>query len=185
MMSITHVMVGMLLAIPVAVVAPEFALAAATGGLLGGVVPDLDLFVGVHRRTLHFPVAGPAIGGGACLVAVASPSTVTVGAAVFLLSAGLHASTDVLGAGEELRPWERTNPYAVYDHVRGRWLRARYLIRYDGAPEDLAVAVLLALPTLAVYDGNVRWLLVGLLGAGGVYALARKRLVVHFERLLE
>jgi hypothetical protein len=129
MMAITHAMVGMLLAIPVAVVAPEFALAAATGGLLGGVVPDLDLFVGVHRRTLHFPVAGPVIGGGACLVAVASPSTLTVGAAVFLLSAGLHASTDVLGAGEELRPWERTNPFAVYDHVRGRWLRARYLIR--------------------------------------------------------
>jgi hypothetical protein len=37
----------------------------------------------------------------------------------------------------------------VYDHVRGRWIRPRRWIRYDGAPEDAALAVALAVPTLA------------------------------------
>lgn len=184
MMAVTHGMLGLLLAVPVALVAPEFAVAAATGGLVGGTIPDLDLFVGIHRRTLHFPVAGPPIGAAACLVALASPSSLTIALAVGLLSAGVHATTDVLGAGEELRPWERTNPYAVYDHVRGRWLRAQYVIRYDGAPEDLAVAVALAIPVIAVY-GDLRWLIAGLLVVGTAYALTRKRLVPHFEQLLE
>lgn len=184
MMAVTHATLGLLLAVPVAIVAPELAVAAATGGLVGGLVPDVDLFVGVHRRTLHFPVAGPPVGVAACLVALASPSALTVALAVGLLSAGLHATTDVLGAGEELRPWERTNPHAVYDHVRGRWLRARYLIRYDGAPEDLAATAVLAIPVGVVY-GDLQWLIGGLLVVGMVYALARKRLVPHFERLLE
>lgn len=184
MMAITHATLGLLLAVPVAVVAPEFATAAATGGLIGGALPDLDLFVGVHRRTLHFPVAGPLFGIAACSVAFVAPSTLTVGVAVGLLSAGLHAAADVLGAGEELRPWKRTNPYAVYDHVRGRWLRARYVIRYDGAPEDLAVVAILAVPVVAVYS-RLRWLVAGLLVGGTAYTLARKRLVPHFERLLE
>ncbi len=184
MMAITHVTLGLVLALPVAVLAPELAVAAATGGIVGGVAPDLDLFVGVHRRTLHFPVAGPATGVAACLVALSSPSTLTVGVAVGLLAAGLHATSDVLGAGEELRPWERTNPNAVYDHVRGRWLRARYVIRYDGAPEDLAVAVFLAVPVGAIYT-DLRWLIGGLLVVAATYTLTRKRLVPHFERLLE
>lgn len=184
MMAVTHAMLGLLLAVPVALHAPEFATAAATGGLVGGALPDLDLFAGIHRRTLHFPVAGPSIGVAACAVAFASPSTLTIALAVGLLSAGVHATADVFGAGEELRPWERTNPYAVYDHVRGRWLRARYVIRYDGAPEDLAVAAVLVVPMAVVY-GGLRWLIAGLLVVGIAYALTRKRLVPHFEQLLE
>lgn len=184
MMAITHATVGLVLAVPVALLAPEFAAAAATGGVLGGVLPDLDLLAGTHRKTLHFPVAGPPVGVAACLLALAWPSALTVGVAVALLSAGVHAASDVLGAGQELRPWERTNPDAVYDHVRKRWLRARYLVRYDGAPEDLAVSMVLALPVLVVYRGRVRWLLGGLLVTGGAYVLTRKRLVPHVERLL-
>jgi hypothetical protein len=184
MMGVTHALVGLLFAVPVALFAPAFAVPAAVGAIVGGFLPDLDLFAGVHRRTLHFPVAGPVAGVLAGVLAIVAPSTVTVALALCLLSAGVHAATDALGAGEELRPWERTNPNAVYDHVRGRWLRARYVVPYDGSPRDLLLAGVCALPVVAVYDGPVRWLVVAGLGLAVAYGLLRKRLVVHFERFV-
>lgn len=184
MMGITHALVGLLFTVPVVVLAPALATPAAVGAVVGGFLPDADLFGGVHRRTLHFPVAGPVAAALAGLVAVIAPSPVTVGLASGLLSAGVHAASDVLGAGEELRPWERTNPNAVYDHVRGRWLRARYLVPYDGSPRDLAITVVCAVPAVAVYDGPVRWLVIGMVVLAAVYTLLRKRLPVHFERFV-
>lgn len=184
MMVVTHVLVGLLLAVPVALGAPAHAAPAAIGAIVGGFLPDVDLLVGRHRRTLHFPVAGPVAGLAAGLVALAAPSDLSVGVALALLSAGVHAASDALGAGEELRPWERTNPDAVYDHVRGRWVRARYLVPYDGSPRDLLLAVACALPVAAAWDGAIRWLVAGLVAVAAVYALLRKRLVPHFERLV-
>lgn len=184
MMVITHVAIGLLVAVPVAFAAPEYATAAAAGGFLGGLFPDLDLFVGEHRRTLHFPVAGPIVAVPAVLVAALAPSALTVGVAVAVTAAAVHSASDVLGAGEELRPWERTNTDAVYDHVSGRWWRARYVVPYDGSSRDLALALLAAVPTLAVYDGAVRWLLAALLAVAFVYTLLRRRLVPYFERIL-
>nr|WP_276234850.1 metal-dependent hydrolase [Halosegnis sp. DT85] len=183
-MVITHVAVALLAASAVAVAAPEFAAAAAVGAYVGGTLPDIDLFVGVHRRTLHFPVLGPALAVPAVAVALVVPSDATVAVAVALVGAGVHAASDALGAGEELRPWERTNPNAVYDHASGRWWRARYLVPYDGSPRDLAVAVLAAVPTLLVYDGPVAWVLAGLLVAAALYTAVRRRVVPYFEAML-
>lgn len=183
-MVMTHVAVGLLLAVPVAVVAPEFATAAAVGAVAGGAAPDLDLLVGVHRRTLHFPVLGWLVAAPAAAAALAAPSAATVGLGVGALAAAVHATSDVLGAGEELRPWERTNRDAVYDHVSGRWWRARYVVPYDGSPADVAVTAAAATPVAVVYAGPVRWLAVGLVAAAGGYALLRRRLVPYFERIV-
>jgi hypothetical protein len=136
---------------------------------------DVDLFVGEHRKSLHYPVLGwvPA------LVAVAgaslAPSALAVGVAVGAVAFALHASSDVLGAGEELRPWERTNPDAVYCHACGRWLRARYVVRYDGAPEDLLLTVGLSLPAAVTFDGWLRALVVAVVLLAAVYTFIRKR----------
>jgi len=185
MMVLTHVAVGLALAVPVAVVAPEFALATAVGGALGGFVPDLDLLWGQHRKTLHFPVLGvvPALVG--IIGAALAPGPLTVGAAVGGVAFLAHAASDALGAGEELRPWERTNPDAVYDHVRGRWLRARYLVPYDGHPRDLGVAVAVATPVLVVYDGPVRWFTLTLLVVATAYTAVRKRVPKYVAPLVE
>lgn len=48
------VLAGMVLALPVALVAPEFAGVALVAGPLGGMFPDLDACRG-HRRTFHDP----------------------------------------------------------------------------------------------------------------------------------
>jgi hypothetical protein len=183
-MVMTHVAVALCLAAPVAVVAPEFATAAAVGAFVGGALPDVDLLVGEHRRTLHFPVAGPAVAVPVVAVAALAPSPSTVGVAVGAVGFAVHSASDVLGAGEELRPWERTNTNAVYDHVSGRWLQARYVIPYDGSPRDLLLATAAGIPPLVVFDGFVRALVAALLGVAAVYALLRKRLVPYFERIV-
>ncbi|MFB6118018.1 metal-dependent hydrolase [Halosegnis sp.] len=183
MMVVTHVAVGLLVATPIAVFTPDLAVPAAVGAISGGLAPDLDLFVGEHRRTLHVPVLGPLAAGPAALAFVLVPSPVTVAVAIGVLAAGIHSLSDVLGAGAELRPWERTTTDAVYDHVGGRWLRARYVIPYDGAPRDLLVAGVAAGPPLVVYTGPVRWVLGGLLVVGVGYTALRRQLVPYLERV--
>ncbi|WP_049984966.1 hypothetical protein [Halobellus rufus] len=175
MMVTTHVASGLLLAVPVAAAAPALALPAAVGAVLGGILPDVDLFIGVHRKTLHFPVYYSVLGVFTGVFAVAAPGPLTVAIALGFLAAGLHSISDWFGAGEELRPWERTSDRAVYLHPRRRWLRPRYLVRYDGAPEDLLLTVVLAVPAAATFDGWLRGLVVGGVVIAAAYTLFRKR----------
>jgi len=183
-MVVAHVAVALAFAVPIALVAPEFASAAAVGAIVGGVFPDLDLLVGEHRRTLHFPVVGLALAVPGAILALLVPTPSTVALALALAGFGVHSASDVLGAGEELRPWERTNANAVYDHVSGRWWKARYVFPYDGSPQDLLLAVGAGAPVLVVYDGPIRWGLGAALGVAVVYAVLRRRLVPYFERIL-
>ena len=175
MMATTHALFGMALGAVALFVAPEYATVAIVAGGLGGLFPDLDL-AGDHRKDLHFPVYSSLAAVPALALAALAPSAVTIGAGVFLASAALHAASDALGGGLELRPWEATSEEAVYDHFNGRWIRPRRWIRYDGAPEDLLLAGLLSLPGLFVFDGAIRTLTVVGLAASVVYVAVRKRL---------
>jgi hypothetical protein len=176
MMATTHAAVGLLLATPVALVAPELAVPAAVGGLAGGLFPDLDLFVGTHRKTLHYPAYYWLLALPAVAAAVLAPSALSVGLALFLLAAAVHSVSDVFGAGLETRPWEATSERAVYLHPQSRWLRPRRVIRYDGAPEDLVTAAVVAVPGLLLFDGRIRLLVVVGLVVSAVYVAVRKRL---------
>ncbi|RCU47662.1 metal-dependent hydrolase [Haloplanus salinus] len=184
MMATTHAAVGLLLAVPLAVLAPDLAVAGALAAIAGGVFPDLDLFAGVHRRTLHFPDYYW-LGAIPALVAAAlAPSAPTVAVAYFLLSAAIHSVSDAFGAGTEPRPWERTSVEAVYLHSRSRWLRPRYWVRYDGAPEDYLLTVLFMSPGLVLFDPPVGRVALTFIAVGGAYTLVRKRLPDLEERLL-
>jgi hypothetical protein len=183
-MATTHAGVGLLLAVPLLALTPELAAVGALAAIGGGVFPDLDLLGGEHRKTLHFPDyywfgALPAL----CLAAVV-PTVATVAVSLFLLSAAVHSVSDVLGAGTEPRPWERTSAQAVYLRLRGRWLAPRYWVRYDGAPEDYLLTALLLSPGVVLFGSTVTRVTVVLLVVGGVYALVRKRLPAVEERLL-
>jgi len=182
-MAFTHVAAGLLFASAVAAVAPAYAVPAAAGAAAGGLLPDLDLLVGSHRRTLHFPVLYwlPAALFGA--VALLAPSAPAVFLALTALTAGVHAVSDAAGAADELRPWERTSTNGVYLHVARRWVEPRYWVRYDGAPEDLLLAVVLAAPALVVYDPPVRTLVGAMLVLAAGYALVRKRIPEVGDRL--
>lgn len=174
-MVTTHALLGVALSTPVAVLAPGLAPVAGAAGFLGGALPDLDLFLGRHRRTLHYPVLGWAVALPATGLAVLAPAPTTVALAAFLSAFALHAAMDTLGAGDELRPWERTSAEAVYDHLRGRWVAPRYLVRYDGAPEDVLLTAVGAGVAAALFDGALRWLAVGCLVLAVAYAAVRRR----------
>lgn len=175
MMATTHVFVGLALVAPVAYAVPELAIPLAVGAILGGLFPDFDLVL-THRRTLHFPVVGSIPGVLAVGAAAVVPSAITAGIAAFAVTAWIHAASDALGGGPEMDPWNNPTDRAVYDHARGVWIRPRRLIRYDGAPEDAAVATILAVPPLVVFSGPIRWVIGGGLVLSLAYALLRRRL---------
>lgn len=179
MMAPTHVAAGPVIAIPLLVLSPEFAVVGALAAIVGGIFPDLDLFSGRHRKTLHYPVlywvaALPILG-----VAMIVPTAVTIGLAFFLVAAAVHSGLDWFGAGDEIRPWEATSSEGVYVHVSGRWLEPKRWVRYDGAPEDLGLAAALSMPGIVWFGDPVRELLVVALAIGIVYALIRRR-VPHY-----
>ena len=175
-MATTHLLAGVAVAAGVALVAPEFASLAFVAGAFGGLIPDLDLYAG-HRKTLHFPVYYPVAALGAALGAAVTPSPWTVGLAVGLAAAALHSVMDVAGGGLELRPWLARSERAVYDHYRDRWIRPRRWIRYDGAPEDLALAFVLGAPGYVVFGTPLDALVLGVLGISTIYVAIRKPLV--------
>ncbi|WP_224448834.1 metal-dependent hydrolase [Haloprofundus salilacus] len=175
MMSPTHIATGVVIAAPFAIFAPELAPLAAVSAMAGGVFPDLDLFVGVHRKTLHFPVYYWGAVALAGVLAVLVPTTATLAAFFFFLSAAVHSVADWFCGGNELRPWENTSEHAVFVHPLDRWLRPKRLIRWDGSPEDLALTAVLSLPGLFLFEGPVRLLTAATLVVAVVYAAVRKR----------
>jgi hypothetical protein len=175
MMLPTHAVAGLAIAAPLLVVAPEHATVALAGGVLGSVLPDLDMYAG-HRRSLHYPT-GYAL---AAVIAVAAgailPTPETIAVVFLLAGAALHCRMDRYGGGLELRPWEGTSERAVYDHARGSWRAPKRWIRYDGAPEDVLLMLALGVPLAVVLDAPFRWVVVAALGVGVTYGVLRRRL---------
>jgi hypothetical protein len=183
-MGTTHAAMGLALVTPLLWIAPEFATVGALAAVAGGFAPDLDVLVGTHRRTLHFPVLGWPVVAVTAVAAVLATGAWTVAALAVALAATVHASIDVLGAGTELRPWRATEDRAIYVHPLGQWLEARRYVPYDGSPLDLALTVGFALPGIVLFEGLIRRIAVVLVVVGTLYALVRKRLPDAWERVL-
>jgi len=187
MMATTHALAGVVLAVLVGTLFPGSAagtsLLPVAAAALGGLFPDFDLYAG-HRKTLHFPVYFSTAAVVAAIIAVATPSTITVAAALFLAAAALHSVMDALGGGLELKPWLGTSERAVYSHYHRRWIAPRRWVRYDGAPEDLAVAVAFALPATYALDGLAETGVLVAVAVSAVYVLLRKPMVVIAETLV-
>jgi len=194
MMATTHALVGVALAVLVGTVFPGSAagtsLAPVAAAAVGGLFPDFDLYAG-HRRTLHFPVyfnVAAAVAIVAAVVAAAfvpDVALVTASAALFLVAAGVHSAMDAAGGGLELRPWRGESDRAVYSHHHGRWIRPRRWVRYDGAPEDLLVAVAVAAPVVYAVDGVVETGVLLAVGVSAVYVLVRKPMVIATQAVVD
>jgi hypothetical protein len=183
MMATTHVLAGVALAVGVSVLVPEAGGLPVAAAAAGGLFPDLDL-TGDHRKTLHFPVYYSVAALAAGVVAAAVTTTATVAVALFLAAAALHSVMDAVGGGLDPRPWLGRSDRAVYDHARRRWIAPRRWIRYDGAPEDLLLCAVLAVPGLVVLDGRWETAILATLAVSAVYTAARKPLVALADRLV-
>lgn len=181
MMLPTHALAGMVLALPVAAANPELSGVALVAGFLGGVLPDLDMYVG-HRKTLHYPVYYSLLAAPAGLLALTATTAATVALALVLAAAAAHSVADAFGGGLELRPWEATSERAVYDHYRGRWVSPRRWIAYDGSPGDLLLSLAFAVPLLATVDGVLQSAVAVSAGVAVAYASVRRRLPSLAER---
>ena len=171
----THALVGMALAMSVAVVVPEFSGVAIAAGLLGGIFPDLDMYVG-HRKSLHYPVYYSTLAVPILAVVTLFPSNVTVFLSVFFVGAAAHSVSDIIGGGLELRPWEATSDRGVYSHYHNRWIAPRHWVRYDGSPGDLLLSVSLAIPLLIALDGLLHRIVLVILTVAIVYTAVRRLL---------
>jgi hypothetical protein len=175
MMATTHGLAGLLVGAVFALLAPGETTLLLAAGFAGGLAPDLDLYWG-HRKTLHFPVYGAVAALAAVAFTLASPSVATLSLAAFLTAAAVHAASDVLGGGLELRPWEAGSEHAVYSHYHGRWLEPRRLVPYDGSPHDLTLVLTLGVPALAITTGPLQIVVASVLVVSAAYTLLRKRL---------
>jgi len=173
MMLPTHTLVGLAIGAPLLWLAPASATPALAGGLCGGIWPDLDLYVG-HRRTLHYPTGYSLASIPVVIVAAVVGSPVAIGLAVAVVAAAAHCQMDRFGGGLELRPWENTSERAVYDHVAGKWRAPKRWVRYDGAPEDVGLSLLVGLPLVTVVPPVFRRLVVGALIIAVGYGLLRR-----------
>lgn len=184
MMATTHGYAGLAVAAGVASQWPEFGVAAAIAGIIGGIAPDADV-IATHRRTFHFPVYFSLLSIPAVLGAVFWPSALAVALAVGLIAASVHSISDIVGGSADPRPWASESDRAVYLHATGRWIGAREWIRYDGAPEDFLLGAVLALPCLYVFYGQpvLLALIVAGLVVSGVYAAFRKPIGRRVERV--
>jgi hypothetical protein len=169
MMLPTHILAGMLLGAAVASFAPGESSVLLLAGAIGGMLPDIDMVVGEHRQTLHFPVyymAAAAVSGIAALTVHPLFTAITV----FFLGAGVHCLMDVLGGGKELRPWEGTDDRAVYNHATGSWVMARRYF-YAGSVTDLAISIIAAILLFPVTTRYQRLAVVFLTGTALSFTL--------------
>jgi len=183
MMSSTHALSGATVGAVLGAAVPDLLAPAVVVGFVAGMLPDLDL-LWTHRRTTHFPTYGVVVALESVGFAVVSGRPLALLLVVAAVSIALHPLFDVLCGGVEVRPWEATSEEAVYDHARRRWLRPRRVVRYAGAPEDLALAVGVSLPALLVTTGALRGGLVVVLVVSALFVAVRRRLVGVSARLV-
>lgn len=174
-MGITHMLAGVLIALPFLSVFPDHTMSLFIVGMIGGIFPDFDLYTG-HRKTLHFPVYYGIPGVVLGIIGLVTMEFFVLLAFIFVSAAWLHSVMDILGSGIELRPWEGTSNKAVFDHHNKKWIQPRRVISYDGSPGDLFLAAALGIPLLIGFSPPVDSYIGVLLVIGIVYAVCRKRL---------
>lgn len=174
----SHALVALALSSILLFIAPEYSVIIFGAAFIGGILPDIDLLFGEHRKTLHYPVYSIgllSIGLGIFAITV---NVYTIGLLAFLIGLASHGIGDIAGSGLEHRPWERTTDRGIYNHVSHKWIAPRYIVGYDGSKRDFALMGVVSVFVYYQYSlvPLVEYIIGGLLVIGMFYTFVRKHL---------
>lgn len=175
-MAPTHVFASLLLASPLLLVSPESALLVFIPAFIGGFFPDLDLFFGIHRKSLHFPMMYLSLAVFSGILAAVYTTNITIVLAAFTIGICSHVFGDILGAGLEHKPWEKTSDKGVYNHMSEEWISPTHIIGYDGSLKDLFVLILMSPVVFYMYRdiAYMREFVASVIVIGIIYSILRK-----------
>lgn len=185
MMAPTHVFASLLFSSPLLFISPESAPLIFIAAIIGGFFPDLDLLYGVHRKTLHLPVAYLVLAVVLAIIAFIYTIPFTVGLAALAIGVCSHVFGDLLGAGLEHEPWKQTSDKGVYNHMDGEWIAPTFILGHDGSLKDLLVLLFMA-PFIAGFYSEVLYIkefVVVVILLAVVYSVTRKVLPTIEEHL--
>lgn len=148
-------MKGVILSLPLFNYFPEYKAAIFVSLTIGFSIPDLDLFIGEHRKTIHYPFTGVFPTVASVFLVSLYPTVLTVSFLVFCLGVWIHSVSDIFGGGVEDEPWKATEDKVVYNHITGKWINARRTIPYDGSPRDLLSFIILTCFFLLLYPLDI------------------------------
>lgn len=148
---------------------------------------DLDIFIGQHRKTLHYPVYAAFIFFATIPLLYINMDTI-VYINSFMLCVSIHAWSDAIGGGLGKYPWKtEENLPTVYNHYAKTWLYKHdfpYRIEYDGSPLDLGIFLLFAGLIFSLTDSSsINIILFILFIIAFIYTITRRRLVQIEDKL--
>lgn len=152
MMLPTHIVLGLTILTPFLPVLPTtLRIPAILGIIIGSTIPDIDLIIGYHRKTLHAPIYALLAALTCTVIATINLTPLTITATTLTIGIAQHSLSDALGGGLEHKPWQQTATKAVYSHHHNTWWQPKHFIPYDGSPHDLALYIALAALTYTTY----------------------------------
>lgn len=185
MMLPSHIFLALLVIAPITAVSPELGVPLWTATIIGAIMPDLDMVLGQHRKTLHFPSVAILMLPLSISLLLISDSIILSSLAGFSIGFFLHPLIDISSSGLSERPWVETSEKCVYNHTTQSWIRPTRVTGYDGSPKDFAV---LCLAVIAVFPilGDIHLhteLSILAVAIGSLYVLVRKYLFTIEEFL--
>jgi uncharacterized membrane protein YsdA (DUF1294 family) len=146
MMFSTHILAGGTLGLLANFFAPQLVPFAVLGGMIGGFLPDVDMFA-EHRKTGHRPFQYLILTALLFAAAYIQTSSVLIFASFLFASMTLHGFMEIYSNGKTMRPTEEKDDRAVYNHITGNWIEPRRWVLCS-SKEDLALMLVVAAPLL-------------------------------------
>lgn len=189
MMMPTHFILAILVAIPFTFQHPDSYILLLLTSVLFGVLPDIDILFGTHRKTTHYPLVS-------VLTLVASMPAYLITSSLILslvvvssLSMVVHCVADILSSGVEDRPWKQTNMQACYNHIQKKWYKPKFVVPYDGSIQDHILFLILSIVAYYTIPYEIPRLLlytyIAVFAVATFYTVVRKPGKIYLERLAE
>lgn len=130
---------------------PSLAGVAVTAGILGSILPDLDMMA-EHHRTLHRPFQFLVITAAFYTIFWFTNSTFSAFLFFGVGAATVHSFSDILSQGKTKHPEVSKDDRAVFNHLAGEWMEPKRLVN-EGSRRDLFMTFVLAVPPFMFLKG--------------------------------